>query len=77
MSKNPDEIRVWCDNQEAIRSSSEKLSRRDVMRADADLVLAIHKVKEKFKSVSRSNMFTHIRTRLRAGRELRKQKNQN
>ena len=59
LDKNPDEIRIWCDNQEAIRSSTEKPTRRDVMRSDADLVLAIHKVKERFKSVSFRHVYSH------------------
>ena len=61
---SPDEVKIWCNNREAVVNSSLiNLSRRDVAKADADLVLAIMQEKKNFKSVSVLHVYAHQDTK--------------
>ena len=61
---SPDEVKIWCDNKEAVANSSlTNLSRRDVAKADADLVLAIMQERKHFKSVSVLHVYAHQDTK--------------
>ena len=58
---DPKEVQIWCDNDETVKSSdAEEVTRKDVMKSDADLVLAIHSLKKQFQTKPRiRHVYSH------------------